>query len=87
MLAGRPRAARALAEVVCPVPAEWDAVLSEAAWRRWRHADVAAMTRAELAQERARVRLRLALDDLRDEREIAWLTERLRLIEVRARGR
>lgn len=56
----------------------------EAGWQRLTHADLAGMDGAQLSDERARVRLRLMLDDVPE----SWLVECLQAIEaVRAESR
>ncbi|HUK57471.1 MAG TPA: hypothetical protein VLY20_12530 [Nitrospiria bacterium] len=50
---------------------------SEEDWIKWTHRDLAALSRAELERERARLRMRLILED----RPHHWLLERLEVIE------
>jgi len=64
----------ALPDVFYGVP---DPLASIEEFARWRHANLDGMTRAELLRERARVRLRLTVDDAPD----PWLIERLRALE------
>lgn len=63
-----------MAHVVYPIP---DPFRSLEEWERWRHLDLPELSTPELLRERARLRLRLTLDDAPD----SWCLERLQAIE------
>ncbi len=63
-----------MADRLYPVP---QPLRSLEEWARWRHLDLLDCSRPELLRERARLRLRLTLDDAPD----SWCLERLRALE------
>lgn len=77
-------------DMLCWVPSEAAAVSSESTWTRRQHDDLQALNRGELFQERARTRMRLALEAVTDppSDSLRWLTVRIVRIdaEIQRRG-